>query len=264
MTRRSTDRPRRRGLPAAGAAALLAAANAGVLAVSADVAEAHQSGSASCASGGNSAAVACNFGYLVPQTAISTGFNNVPMAMSPADLSFGLHIYQGIWAFGNGCGGAGSAWVETGVTRGFHGNPDYGRVMARNSPALAVPYQDWWLGSAPEDNSAHSYEIDASPQTWKIYRDNALQFEGNGLSYGNFICQGAAGLEVSNGGLVPTTTSGAFQSKPLKWRDANNTWQPNWMSTSNWSVDNSCDHHAMGSCLQGLYWSSSNWGSAKP
>ncbi|MGH9122244.1 MAG: hypothetical protein ACRDYC_09930 [Acidimicrobiales bacterium] len=216
-----------------------------------------------CVHGGNNVAEACFYDAL--QYGDFTGYRNANMYFLPGDgylESDGDHLNQSIWSYsGQPC----DAWVEEGVTQGYHGVTEYTWYWAYQTTGGF--YDDFPAGLTSPDNSLHYYELayvgGASGTEWAVVRDEALVGTMDLGPTAGGACQGATGLEVS-ANIEPDVHADTFNANPLQWEDGGGNWYFGWNTSEYWNDFPCGAGYNPPSCFNGVFYGSNSWADNKP
>jgi len=195
-------------------------------------------GDATCPHGTNFTASACFYGQT--NTGGFTKFANGSLTEATSQANLGAHINQTIWDYSGNCF-TDPAWIEMGLTRGFHG---LGAVYGVYSAYVTVSgtYMDHFNKYMAADNSVHQYLlIYIGSGAWETLLDGDYLYYASNLGDGGCILQ--TGQEVSNDGAgaghLSLYHSDSFTQSPLNWRDVGGVWRANWNTSQFW-VDVPC------------------------
>jgi hypothetical protein len=214
-------------------------------------------GDPNCPHGLNPESSACFYG--VAQEGDYTEWHNNNMYYTNGNYGSGGHINETIWAYsGSPC----TAWVETGLTHGFHGSSAYEWYWAYSNTGGF--YQDFPAGNTSPDGTNHAYELlYVGNGTYNVYRDFGSVGSVGGMGQGT--CIALTGGEVRSGDMTVTHSDG-FDNNPLQWESfGNNAWNYNWNTSQYW-IDNPCGQQGYSSpnCFNGLFYSPSHYANSKP
>lgn len=160
------------------------------------------------------------------------------------------------------------AWVEQGLTQGFHSQIFYGWYWAYDLDGGPYSYRDFQSAGAINDGSNHTYDLKylgafGNGGRYQWLRDGGQVDVQDGFGFGT--CTSSVGLEFSNTGTPNGDyRADTFDIQPLTWTDVSGVPHTGW-NMNEWYIDYPCDGtNVPPGCLNGVYYSPSYWATNKP
>ena len=212
-------------------------------------------GDPACPHGGNATASACFYGTA--QFGSYAEFHSNNLLVNSALEQQGYHLNQSVWSYsGSPC----SAWIETGVTQGYHGEVAYTWYWAFND--VNNNYADFKAGYTSPNGINHSYRLVYNGGSQYLAKRDGTQIGAvPGLGAGSCISQ--AGFEASGGVGLNYYHADTFDLNPLLWQDTAYNYHTRWNTNQYWN-DFPCGQYGSGFCFNGVFYSSSRWSDNKP
>lgn len=224
-------------------------------------------GDLNCVHGGNWLSTACFHDAV--QSAVHAEWHNNGLFVNNAlitDPNIQAHENVTIVSWSNSpC----VAWVEQGLTEGFHGQIFYGWYWAWDTDGTIYSYRDFQSAGAINDGSNHTYDLKylgpgVGGGRYQWLRDGGQVDVQDGFGFGT--CTSSVGLEVSRTSTPPNGDYRAdtFDIQPLTWTDMSGIPHTGW-NMNEWYIDYPCDGtNVPPNCLNGIYYSPSYWATNKP